>query len=97
MMSKRFTEKMGVSPPCFKGEETEAEEAGGTSLYSLLFLVEELGLQTDSISQSSELPLKLLWNKIMMLVITVFWSENVVVMDCISYTIILCNFPNIYK
>lgn len=72
MMSKRFTEKMGVSPPCFKGEETEAEEAGGTSLYSLLFLVEELGLQTDSISQSSELPLKLLWNKIMMLVITVF-------------------------
>lgn len=59
MMSKRFTEKMGVSPPCFKGEETEAEEAGGTSLYSLLFLVEELGLQTDSLYPS---PVSCPWN-----------------------------------
>lgn len=34
-MSKHFTEKMGVGPPA-KGEETEAEEAGGTSLNLLL-------------------------------------------------------------
>lgn len=35
MMSKHFTEKMCVGPPA-KGEETEAEEAGGTSLNFLL-------------------------------------------------------------
>lgn len=36
MISKHFTENMGVSPPAFKGEEAEAEEAGGTSLNLLL-------------------------------------------------------------
>ena len=34
MISRHLAEKMGGSLPCFKGGETEAEEAGGASLNS---------------------------------------------------------------